>query len=79
MTGGGANARVGKGAQFAFQFGYIIAIIQAVKLTAMAGAPEALNSMDGWHKTKTVTDSDSTPPTQPGKGTEYAVPISAKL
>ena len=84
----------------------------------MAGAPEALNGLEGWHEkpwavksiscppvrffpgeslmkcagrmkmtlppmarheTKTVTESDSTPPVQPGKGTEYAMPLSAKL
>ena len=85
---------VGKGSQFAFQFGvsarrdiliaremflrslrffyiyfqYIIAIIQAVKLAAMAGEPTVLNDLAAWGTVRTVTDSDSTHVPATGKG-----------
>eukprot|EP01052_Picozoa_sp_SAG31_P025470 SAG31_NODE_2234_length_6128_cov_44.016752_4_plen_119_part_00 len=35
----------GKGVPFAFQFGYIIAVIQAVKIASLAGKPEVLNDL----------------------------------
>lgn len=60
--------QVGKGAPFAFQFGYIIAIIQAVKLAAMAGEAEVLNDLAGWQMVRTVTDTDSTHVPMTGKG-----------
>jgi hypothetical protein len=60
--------QVGKGSQFAFQFGYIIAVIQAVKLAAMAGQGEVLNDTDGWQTVRTVTDTDSTHVPMTGKG-----------
>ena len=62
------SGQVGKGAQFAFQFGYIIAIIQAVKLATMAGQAEVLNDLDGWQTVRTVTDTDSTHVPVTGKG-----------
>ena len=62
------SGQVGKGSQFAFQFGYIIAIIQAVKLAAMAGAPEVLNDLNSWQTVRTVTDTDSTHVPVTGKG-----------
>jgi hypothetical protein len=49
----------GKGVPFAFQFGYIIAIIQAVKLAAMAGSQSVLDDLEGW---KNVRDKDGLPP-----------------
>jgi len=48
-------------------------IIQAVKIAALAGQPEVLNGLEAWDATRTITDSDSTPPVQPGQG------IPAKL
>ena len=62
------EGQAGKGSQFAFQFGYIIAIIQAVKMAALAGAPTILNGADGWQQTKTKTATDSYHVPQPGKG-----------
>jgi hypothetical protein len=60
--------KVGKGSQFAFQFGYIIAIIQAVKLAAMAGQPAIMNDLGGWNKVRSVTPTDSYHVPQTGKG-----------
>ena len=46
----------------------MLQIIQAVKIAALAGQPEVLNGLEAWDATRTITDSDSTPPVQPGKG-----------
>ena len=62
------EGQAGKGSQFAFQFGYIIAIIQAVKMAALAGAPTILNGADGWQQTKTKTATDSYHVPKAGKG-----------
>ena len=47
-----ANVNYGKGAPFAFQFGYIIAIIQAVKMQTMmatsAGGAGGSSQWEGW-------------------------------